>query len=465
MNGSTPGSANLVPANLLIRRSAPEPYSIATLRDGADPEVVQADAHRILALELERYVRGDVGARSVFLGAERGQGKTTAVLAAILEQRRRSRAARERPPGNRRHRVILGETMPAVPYPVFVQAPTLLPELVGPDAVEQDWDLPFPSTAGSVSTFKSFDASDALHRRVLSATLRALIDATIDEMIGWFRDAGKVEQASALDVVIRYGAPSETELAGIWQSAGRLGPGIVPWPVVEPKGEGLFEVAMMHALVTLRSILHGKVESSTKARAAGSSQTYELKFDVDKLLPALLGTGGVVGLSMAHDPASMALVLGGLLVATAALKLWNRSPRRGALSIVDLSYAPDGASLVSEIRPLVDRINRMGLAPVLVIDEVDKLRATALRWLPETMKGVWAGAIPTYFLGSGRQLDGLERRAGSGHPDQQSYSIYSRLLRLGYPAVDLHAYVAGKYRIDTDLGESDLAPWLAGGRP
>ena len=480
-----------------------EPFSacaLPTVTPGAqrrDPKLAGTQASRLLKHELERYCRGEIrGLRRSFLVAgHRGSGKTMMVDKALLDCQR----------------LALDGKALMKPLPVYLQGPTLL---------EQNGKKPVPAPTPPRSAALAVEVNmaggdtpappvkladeDELMHRVLIHVVLCLHQAASKEFVAGFnelasRGSADLQETAAQFQIELTEAPPPSRLREYWALADRLVAGVLfdPHPAYPQQG--------LHELVALTGVthVHQRVSGDLKEkedRRSGRSKTIESSAGVEaksadilKPLTALFCGAAVAGASAASGSLLAALPLG---VATALLaglvfRVSATSTQRRE-RIVDRTFIPDlSIKTLHRVLPaLIERLQAARLAPVFIVDELDKVDDLGERIYPliRNLKKLFAESSFTCLLvdrgfyenlhireemeqayrtpgdsDAGRDGTGAGRKAAHG----RNFSYFSHRVFVSFQPADLHHYlkemltpVANQAATEQDKTIDQLTPWV-----
>ena len=376
----------------------PEPFTPASRALEAPTPLIESDAYRRLLHELRRYCNGELAGRSFLIAGHRGAGKTTLVFSAFEALLREQDAPQYTtpPPG-------MGPTMPVPtaslrPLLVLLQGPTLLPHA--------EEELPFaPADSGkegrrltemeNVLAQITLGLHRALSQEIVSG-FRAHIERT--NRGSHAREHEKRELAVQLQIELD-DYTGKARLRDIWRRGGALRRGVLyalryqdvrlfdeqreDYARLQLEDRGLRELLAVTSVCEAYRRISGTVTRKDEARA-GFTRKVERSVEIDakgkeftNALVALLA-GGAVGtgaIAASMEPASA--VLAGTLTALASMATGKISAARsleGSSSTEDL-FIPDlSVATMDRVLPvLLDRLRGAGLAPVFVVDELDKV--------------------------------------------------------------------------------------------
>lgn len=396
------------------------------LADGGQPRLrAESLAQVHLGREIERYARKESVGRSVLVSGHRGAGKTTLVLNAISDAQSR----------------LAGTGYRAIP--VRIPAPTLFLEEVEESRTD---------------SAASRDVEQVL-RRVTVSLAQAVLDevhsAFLERAVRDPRAADCVELASRLRIDMER-APSLAGLRDIWSRAGLLDRGL--FGAGAAQGAGFREILALWSTNEAWQVAGGKVRRTLGAEVKASnsaSAKWDLATSGRDLLNPLLGlvSGALVGTSLLDEGGAWAAIggtLAGLLTATglnfSAARLVEYSQGQ------DFSFEPDTSvySLSLLLPRLVAQLRDVGLAPVFVVDELDKVRhlRDKMQALVRHLKFLVTEDAFFCFLTDRSYFEYLRWRGrGAAYPEE--YTYFTDRLYVVYRPHDLHSYLKSTLRSDS----------------
>ncbi|HYO77828.1 MAG TPA: hypothetical protein VE010_15320 [Thermoanaerobaculia bacterium] len=379
-----------------------EPLSLASRLHQA--AIIESDAYRQVANDLEMYVNGQILGRSFLVAGHRGAGKTTMLRQAVQEvdARIRSRGASARQFARPLFIALHGPDLLAPPSP---PAPATATSPVKP-AAEGKSDAP---TAEAGSAQKRADESTgnqpksggsaAPHAPPPAEELRHFLDritsglyfGAAQEFARRFREQAlsvahtEVDRAEFLELsadlqVQLDRLPDLDRLRDYWRRIDALNGGVLFERATDP-GRGVAELAALFSTGRVMRTFAGKYESSlqTEASRAGEGSVSLVTIDGQNLLPPLIGLVSGVGVWSALPEGGDPLVkaLAALLTgfgAVLALKVSaTRSHARSQTLKETFIPQDDPGSLYRVLPSLIERFQQVGLFPVFVVDELDKV--------------------------------------------------------------------------------------------
>ena len=399
----------------------PEPLSDATLH-GAEPLVIESTARQLLVDELRRYCAGEVTGRSFLIAGHRGIGKTTLVRSAVDTLVRECARAEASAPFGRAASV---PAPPALLRPLFVplHGPTVLGEYDAPPVAES---LPGAAGDGAAQPVAGARLLTEPRERILAQITLGLHRALSTELTRAYRSAvrwsaedrrrgrndrrawsgdpiirDRFELAAQLEIELAE-CPPPSRLREFWQRAGFLESGVLypqryamlqspfarEWPTDRPPAmdQGLRELVALSTATAMYQRLAGKLvatQASEDKQSLENERTISMSAPVRELLSATLAllTGGTAAVLAAKESPEPGGTLGaavvGLIAALGAAAVLRISSTRKRTRSISRRYdfEPDlkVATLDRQLPALIERVRAAGLAPVFVVDELDKV--------------------------------------------------------------------------------------------
>jgi hypothetical protein len=449
----------------------PEPVTDAD-RSGR-PVLIESDAYHQLLHELRRYCQGTINGRSFLIAGHRGAGKTTLVLSALqaIDQEYKQQIAVQTTDVRQEPFYVL----PMRPLLVQLQGPSMLPK-----SSEKS-----ESAAGEKEGAHQFGAMEnvlvqitlGLHRaaaRRFAQEFRVnlLRKYELQNRHSGIREVHRVDLELAAQFELDLDEyPGKSRLREYWRRAGALGRGVL-------FGRGRYADQGLRELVALCSI------SEAYRRISGTlNRTQATKTDVERRnavelaldlkgkdfygpLIALL-TGGSIGAgAMAVGSKPELAVLAGALTAllsafsgkVSAGRSYHRSLSQEDLFVPDLSVA----TLDRVLPVLIRRLREAGLAPVFVVDELDKVEDLSSR-ITEVVgrfKKLVTESACFCFLTDRRYFEEMRQRTASA-PYSTEYTYFSNQIFVTFRHQELHNYLAkvlNKPEIPSSTTPSDAVP-------
>ena len=398
--------------------------------DAVSGELASCDAARLRVNELGRYCNRRIDGRSVLVAGYRGAGKTTLVEAAIRELTRRSRQGPE--PHLRPLRV----------------------QLLGPNIFDGQQLPPRATTAMRAAH------QEQMRQRILHMVVWGLYAALSREVVRCLRDRALrggnapdpalTELAAEVEISLPEG-PTPAHLRDFWRRAGALESGLL-FPGRTASGRGMRELAAMSGVGYAYQRISGKVSAMSGASSASKEEQtsgigWELRLaELVKPLAALGAGAAATAFSAAEGP-ELALGLGLLTaLATSAVFRFSTSATLKDEEVRDLTYLPDtSADTLDRVLPeLLLRLKAAGLAPVIVVDELDKVdhlwEGHHLPALLDHFKKLFAETVFTCLLVNRDFIETLRNREAEDRYSRD-FSYFTHRCFVSYEPADLHDYL------------------------
>lgn len=439
-----------MPIKLLPQR---EPFA----RDVGSAEIIRGTSYWRLKAALEKYCRGRTLGRSFVVSGNRGAGKTTMVLAVVqdlIEQSdRESRGARHQ--ANHSERDVLCRP--------------LLVKLSGPDIVRERMRAPDSAavhTSGSNAehangmTQQTRDTENLLRHlaRALHIALAGEFSRRFEQVLPHRArgDHSELHEAWAqLTLELNEGAKVQM-LRRFWELARSFRRGILFENPVETDRQGLCELIALDVSADAYRIAIGDVKRQVKLASSESDREKEVPWsdELRKLAAPVAGLvgGTATGLGVFQlSGAGLWSTLGAVAAALASTLVLTTTlaPKRTRNDTETLDFSPDTStgSLVWRLGRSIDLLFRAGLAPVFVIDELDKTPDTEHlgNWISkraQELKSLLTERAFFCFL-TGREY------AEKMHSDRllktypPEYTQFSDYLFVNYLPAELHTFLRG----------------------
>ncbi|WP_280153457.1 hypothetical protein [Piscinibacter sp. XHJ-5] len=432
-------------------REGADPLSDASLRSASDAALknIQSGAGRVLRLELTRYCKGEVNGRSFLVAGHRGAGKTTTVADALDRVLRKSRN-----PGEGLLR----------PLPIFLHGPSLF-EFGASDASDRAKGKRGAKAPDSIA----LQAEQALQQIILGvhrAVAKEFVRAYRERLVTDATYVPEPEQLRRAELAAQFEVelvedPPAARLREFWDAAGALDSGVLFDTPFAPD-QGGRELVALNGMCNAHQRISGNTNAQDKTVRAEdtvqesgwglNAQTAELVKPVVSIL-AGAGVAGGVASGSAHLGAAL---FAGILTATAAAAFFksSSSTSRKTGRQLDTVFIPDlTLKTLDRILPtLLDRLRQAGLAPVLVIDELDKVQGLPDRLVAmiHFLKKLVAENVFTCFLTDRAYMEHL-RTQGRSTAYGRAYSYFSHPLLVTFRPADIARYLDDLLQVDEPL--------------
>ena len=415
------------------------------------PPFLTSSAAQALTEDLKRYLRGDIEGRSFLIAGHRGAGKTSTVLRVAEDAYRNEIAA-----ALDRVKSTADAAPRAFQRPLLVKlhGPSLRAAVTGPGAGTAASDLPHVTLVQiTISLYRALAAEVARcfarHARAAQRGTAAM-PPPMNVPTG---DDG-LELASQLALDLDQGC-DPSALRGYWNQLGRLGTGVL-WPAsvgaaLSSAGyadRGLREIMAVATAGQAFQVCSGRVTYTvTNKDAANREASVDVtgKLDTKDAINKLWGltAGGLIGAALYRHSAAAAAIggLGAGLFSTFAMG-WSgrRSLRNERGSDYRFVTEPTIANLDRDLPVVIGRIRDAGLAPVFLVDELDKLDngGTFIPEIINRLKNLTTDYGFFCFLTDRDYFESIDRTIrGGAYPKEASY-FSKRLLIAHHPAAMGH---------------------------
>jgi hypothetical protein len=373
----------------------PEPLTLAARESSVRRVLIESEEYHQIVHELRRYCNAQISGRSFLIAGHRGSGKTTFTLSAFEQVWREAQA------GELRMRPLM----------VQLLGPSLLPGFDERDVAEPAKDG--TKTEKKLTEFETVlvQFTLALHRAVVNELAQAYRERMkLFATLPAERTRADLERANvcleapgqlALELD-EY--PGKSRLREFWRRARALPEGVLPMgrrSVPPVKGDvsnqGINELVALCSVSEAYRRISGTIRASKKDEASAKSlttRTREKEFKGKDLFAPMITllTGGAVatGVAAAIKPdhielAAVAGVITALASAIVARSSVVRSQQR-SVSQEELFLPNLSVSTLDRVLPvLLDRVRDAGLAPIFIIDELDKVKNLSKR-IPKMVK-------------------------------------------------------------------------------
>jgi hypothetical protein len=476
-----------------------EPLSASAL-SGAECILVESDASRLLTQELIRYCRREVTGRSFLIAGHRGSGKTTMVSAAYLQVLRESlrRTVPLRPLLVQLHGPNLFPNPMRAPQEEAASNERSTSTTRGNDqkkkerrgAADGDTEGGGAGRSGENEGDSDRDIKNekkpapkekseteialeqitlALHRAVareFANAFRSAIGRRIGSLAiaagrfgGMRRQAAReaFELAASFEKEL-YESPGDARLRDYWARARALGRGVLGYG---GDATSRSEEAGSRELVALASVcdayrrLSGTFEYEEQLKNEAKREI-EATLSSDSLgralTPAIVSVlaGGLAGAGLfAATGSGTGATIGGLLSALGSASVFKVSSKRSRSDSATREYRfifDLSAATLDRVLPiLIERLLDAGLAPIFVVDELDKVDDLSRRILGMVhhLKKLVAENAFFCFLTDRTYFEKVALRSSStAYPVE--YTYYSHLLFTSFAPQDFRRYLIGE---------------------
>jgi hypothetical protein len=492
---------------ILIRRS-PEPLSEQSGKAGQEGLVLTApsSASRILKQELRRYCDGHIQGRSFLIAGHRGAGKTTMVsdvLTTVIKLCKSGDVAL-RPLPVMLHGPSLFRALPSdYRSAVAKQAADAGAAKAGDPASAAPAAPAAPAAAVAAPASAPVAALDedsrvelqaqlalkqiilGLHRAVVreyAAAYRRVLVPELGVSANAAESSERGELAAQFELELMEDPPA-SRLRELWDNVDALELGIL-----FPKGriadplqarraqeyqaepllvadQGARELVALNGISNAHQRISGELSGETKLKSEAGRNT-EKTTGIDpktaealKPVTALLSGAALAGGSVAGGVASLpgALAIGLLTAVATSLVLKRTTTTTGKRERqVDKKFIPDlSVRTLDRVLPtLLERLRNAGLAPVFVLDELDKVDGLSDRIMAMVhyLKKLVAESVFTCFLTDRGYMEFL-RLAAREKAYGVAYSYFSHPLLIAHEPADFDAYLNDVLEVPRAGGE------------
>lgn len=452
----------------------PDPLTRATIKGAMSPLNIESEAYRRLVHDFQRYSLGEIGGRSFLIAGHRGAGKTTLVLSAFESVLRRCQ-------GERR------------------QLEPLLVQLIGPNLLPPEEDL--PSEPPATDSERPLSAMEnvlvqitlGLHRAAVRRFVaayrelleqRAQLQRRIEKAQRPYRrrifsdgsEAPRTRPGGARYEPAELSAQFELELdehadtarlREYWRRADALTEGVLftraqtfslpssrPPNVEEEESlfQGSRELVALSSLSAAYRRISGKLQrKDTLSAGFAEKSAVELQLKArgshwEKPLQSLLAGAAAGGGASALGTSAQLAVLSGSLTALLSMLAgsWSnsrsseRSRTQEDLFVPDLSVA----TLDRVLPELICRLREAGLAPIFVVDELDKVEQLSFRIteMVRRMKKLVAENACFCFLVDRSYFEDVQLRLTENQYSAES-TYFTDQLFVTFRQAELHQYL------------------------
>jgi hypothetical protein len=386
-----------------------------------------------LALEFRRYLEDQVRGRSCLIAGPRGSGKTTLIDTA--------------------HAAVSVASNECRLIRVRLHGPSLLQKPVDPTPAS---DTDGKSSKGDDETRRNA-AQQALYEQVLRIVLINLYQTLAEEVANAYQERVAHRGPEALEMAAQLrltldGAPSTDVLRGFWESAGAVQSGVLG-RANAPADQGVREiVALATASDAYRSCTGKFTREKTGENTSGAKNESEAKLGATgaELKQALVSASSGLGIGAAAAQYAGVPPLSATLIGAAAALLSTAAFSRSSTRTREtkareaVTFLPDltVASLVHRAPLVLRRLRQAGVAPVFIVDELDKLTtlSSSLTDLASYLKFISADEAFFCFLTDRSYLAEMAKTYNQ-RTDAVQRTIFTNRLFVNYHPRDLHAFL------------------------
>ncbi len=445
--------------------------AIGNWRLPGEPAFAKSRAFELLLRDLRRYVLEEVAGRSFLIAGHRGAGKTSTVTHAVRQLRREIISDSVDPAGiptGRRGRLqrpmmvkLVGEAILSAP-PRQKEVEEALAEEASEDQEEESAGGKKKPAAGDPAGNALIHITIALYRALAAEAAEAFTVHALGPEPR--KPAEAAERADRLELAAQLaleldGTPEPAMLRSYWDRIGRLERGIL-WPpeaddAIEQsaiRDQGMKEVIAITTAAQAFQVCSGAVTYKVGREQSDKNETKSSSgVDVKELVNRIgaLGAGALAGSVVGVGSSSAAEGVGiGLLVwlASGLTLSWTSARERSSSRTLNYQFIQDRSvqTLDRDLPVVIDRIRQAGLAPVFVVDELDKLveekAGEKIAAIIHRLKHLVADYGFFCFLANRDYFDLIQRRVeDEAYPTEHTY-FSERVLVLSR-AEDLYDYL------------------------
>lgn len=438
-------------------REGADPLSDASRLASDDRVLIQAqsEAGRLLRQELQRYCRGEINGRSFLIAGHRGAGKTTMVADAVDRVLRQSAT------------VPMDEQLR--PLPVFLHGPSLFDQGAAGDANTLEEQARTALTQIILGLHRAVvrEFARAYQRRLQERHREAPwpTRSAYAELAARHWEAPPAARTAYAELAAQFelelgGDPSAARLREFWALADALEEGVLAGPADEPQaGRGAQELLALSGICEAYRRISGELSSQAKSQQGlqikdDSSTGVTLKgAELVRPVVSVLSGAAVAGGAAGSAGVGGAL-LAGVATALAASFMFSRTRTRSesASHQTDTTFIPDlSLKTLDRVLPtLLQRLRQAGLAPLLIVDELDKVEKLSERiaGMIRFLKKLVAENVFTCFLTDRGYLE--QQRLEVGGAYSPSYSYFSHSLLVSFQPADFDAYLDRLLQVEED---------------
>jgi hypothetical protein len=439
-----------------------------------EPPFAESRAYRLLIRDLRRYVREEIAGRSFLIAGHRGAGKTATVSQAVLHTQNEMIEGSDRggQSFSRRGRLqrplevkLVGESLIAPPPQLGTSKTKSAEPKNGKGAVATSLE---PSPAPPAATS---DTAQSALVHITIALYRALAKEVELRFAQYARgssgyrpleqerrefnqrrlDGGELDELAAQLALDLDGTPEPATLRDYWSRLGALRRGVL-WPpfAAVSSDQGLREIVAVATAAQAFQVCSGAISyKMTSQESSARESNVESSVDFKDLANHLgtLAAGAVSGAIVGGATTNPLTGVGtGVLVwlLGSITARWTSSRHRKREQTVDYTFLRDRSiqTLDRDLPLVIARIRDAGLAPVFVIDELDKLKRQeqTVGLLISRLKHLVTDYGFFCFLTDRSYFDVIERKISrEAYPTEHTF-FGERVLIVNRPE-DLFAYI------------------------
>jgi len=388
------------PLTSLTSTPPDERFRYETKPDAVSP-VIESDALQRLTKEIERYGRHELAGRSILIAGHRGVGKTTLVRKAIENVRRSSSRFGGRPLFVDLHgpdllappdKETAGKPRDAKPGETAKNGKAVNtapqgdnePEAGGGDPsaeVEKNTKQTGAEASNSGNNSQAKQPSGADLQSFVERLTFSLYRAAAKEFVESFRalhaqsDDWKYAELATQFALELDGSTDLGRIRLLYERVGAFVNGVLQ---TSGSSSGSQELALLAASSQAYRIISGELAEKTSAEASGKN-TVNWSITADNLLSPVTGllAGALAWAALPADFGPLAKLFTSFTagLASAIAVKFTRTVQRESKESREVTFVPqrDKLALRRLLPVLVDRFCDLGLPPIFVVDELDKV--------------------------------------------------------------------------------------------
>ena len=429
------------------------------------PIFAKSHAYSLLVRELKRYLQGQIRGRSFLISGHRGSGKTSLVLRAVQDLQHRDTGA-------------------------LVQRPLLVklhgPSLLAPINNENDKADKKDNEEDGAALAVLVEITIALYRALCGEVTRCYRDHAIEKsLLGNENDLQELAGQLSLELD---NAPDPVLLREFWDRVGALRSGVLwshlsqkenhlkgwrwlRWPSLsdiyhrrsheQENDQGIRELVAISTAAQAFQVVSGSIEYKTEKIdnvKTDTERSSSVKPPVKEIVNSLMGliAGVLVGGAafVKEDQGVITSAVIGLLMAlaTGLTLTWSTTRKRERSTSRHHTFIRkrDVTTLDRELPIVIERIRAAGLAPVFVVDELDKVDnlRDLMAHLVQRLKHLVADYSFFCFLTDRDYFEYLhDLSQQSAYPKEHTY--FSHRLFVLYHPNNLHMYLDELIKVES----------------
>jgi hypothetical protein len=405
---------------------APEPF--CTGRDQHEGPFARSPAYEQLFNEIIRYGNGAIEGRAFLISGHRGAGKSTLARRAVEESQR----------------YFARQAIPLRPILVRLHGPDLFPR----DDAAADTEVVLRQVTIAVWRALADEFAAAFARNLSPAPPLSFIPERAASWVTDFEFAGQFRME--LDA-----GPSTTALRSYWRHAGLLSRGALFSYSPHPRQAVAELVALSSAAQAYRRVTGKESQSETQAANTAQKGSFGAKIDTKQILTPLLslGSGVAVGAGATQTLGLFGGAITGSIAAILSAFALEFSWTRERTVKQEITFLTDTtvASLDRMLPTLVERIRATGLAPIFVVDELDKVDRLfeRMRKLVKHLKHFMTERAFFCFITDRSYFEQLETLSETGtYPEE--YTYFTDRLFVTYESESFHRFLSEAIYVDEE---------------